>query len=488
MLSANHLAWFEGDRGIDPETASRYGVCTKRQGDGEVLVFPFEERGEVVNEKFRRLPKTFWQREGGASTFWNHDALLDDSLRLERPNRLIITEGEMDALTAIECGFPLTVSVPDGAPAAASDGPVDPDRDGKFAYIWRCWGDLQDIREIIVAADSDGPGKVLSAELVRRLGVDRCWFIEYPPGCKDLNDVLVKHGKAEVARVLNAARPYPVRGLYRLSELPDLPEPETFSTGWLSLDPHFRVEPGAFVVITGVPGHGKSTFASALVANLTLEHGWTVGFAGFEMPPVPYHRDQLRAYFNQKRVPYQSAGEKAAADAWIERQWLFIAQNVRDDDQEFDLDQILELAAVAVVRHGIRALVLDPWNEIEHKRRQDEAETDYINRAIRALKRFARRYGVCVIVVAHPVKMTGGQGAVHRPTLYDVAGSAAWFNKCDVGIVVWRDDLSNSEVEIAIKKVRFAHTGRPGTVKMVLDDQSWRLSGRGHDEPHGAAA
>ena len=50
-------------------------------------------------------------------------------------------------------------------------------------------------------------------ELVRALSASRCLFVEYPGGCKDLNDVLLQHGPAGVARVLNEARPYPVRGL-----------------------------------------------------------------------------------------------------------------------------------------------------------------------------------------------------------------------------------------------------------------------------------
>ena len=38
-------------------------------------------------------------------------------MRTSRQGSVAITEGEIDAITAIECGFPLSVSVPDGAPA-----------------------------------------------------------------------------------------------------------------------------------------------------------------------------------------------------------------------------------------------------------------------------------------------------------------------------------------------------------------------------------
>ena len=114
-------------RGIDPETVARLNIFTGRaeqdesgetrvvpDESGNVVVFPFMERGAIVAEKYRAAGKKFWQRRGGRRTFWNSDVLDDPTLE-HMP--LIITEGEIDALTAIDCGFPLTVSVPDGAPA-----------------------------------------------------------------------------------------------------------------------------------------------------------------------------------------------------------------------------------------------------------------------------------------------------------------------------------------------------------------------------------
>ena len=91
--------------------------------------------------------------------------------------------------------------------------------------------------------------------------------------------------------------------------------------------------------------------------------------------------------------------------------------------------------------------MIDPWNEVEHARRRDESVTDYIGRGIRALKRFARLYDVVVIVIAHPTKDVGRDGKARPPTLYDIEGSAHWFNKCDHGIVV---DRPNALVDEAV--------------------------------------
>src|SRR4029077_13466908 len=112
MLGPIGIQAFER-RNISAETAVRYAIYTaNRQADGSVIpdgngnivVFPFLERGVVVNEKYRAPGKKFWQRAGGRRTFWNSDALDDPALEAGH-QALVITEGEIDALTAIECGF-----------------------------------------------------------------------------------------------------------------------------------------------------------------------------------------------------------------------------------------------------------------------------------------------------------------------------------------------------------------------------------------------
>jgi RecA-family ATPase len=68
------------------------------------------------------------------------------------------------------------------------------------------------------------------------------------------------------------------------------------------------------------------------------------------------------------------------------------------------LDWMLDRMEVAVVRHGVQVIVIDPWNEMDHTRARDETMTEYVGRAIKALKRFARKFQVHLIVIAHPTK------------------------------------------------------------------------------------
>jgi twinkle protein len=497
ILGAWAAEWFE-KRGIDPELATRFGIHTVRntapKGQpavmvpdprGNVLAFPIMERGAEVGMKYRAPQKQFWQREGGKRTFWNSDVLDEPALHDGR-SPLIIVEGEPDCLAAIGCGYPFTVSVPDGAspvPKGKQPTELDPldesqDAQSKFEFLWNNRARLKRVKRYVIAVDNDGPGIRLAAELVRRLGVSKCSFVTYPPDCKDLNDVLMKHGPERVKAVLDGAQRYPVRGLYDLDDYPARQDLETFHTGFDGWSPYLKVFPGEFIVVSGIPSHGKSTFALNLVCNLAQHFGWRAAICGPEMPVVPQMRNWLRRHI-LGRKPADAADEQRA-DAWIKRHFSFIDTDptgTGDQDEAFDLEWIIERAEDAVMRHGIKVLVLDPWNEIEHARRKDETVTDYIARGIRMLKRFAKLYGVMVIVVAHPTKAIANadSGRKRAVTLYDVEGSASWYNKADHGIIVQRPDMERNETVVIIEKVRFIpETGKPTKLTLTWDAERGR--------------
>src|SRR3546814_20189810 len=67
-----------------------------------------------------------------------------------------------------------------------------------------------------------------------------------------------------------------------------------------------------------------------------------------------------------------------------------IISNAVDEELELDIDAFLETARISVIRDGARLIILDPWNELEHKRGRDETTTEYNGRAIRKVKAFAK--------------------------------------------------------------------------------------------------
>jgi twinkle protein len=466
VLHPRHTEWIEA-RGISAELAEKFGLQTVDRDGGKWLSVPYVERGKVLNHKYRLTSeKRFQMDEGAPLCLWNHDCLLEQS---EKP--VVICEGEMDALSAISLGW-RAVSVPNGAPANETEDVANARR---YEFLWRAKDLLNQVKTFILATDSDGPGMALRADLISLLGADRCSFVEYPCGLKleplkDLNDVLQARGPEEVARVLNDAKPVPVQGLYRLGDFPDPGPVQTIPVGIEGMSDHLSIVLGTLTVLTGWAGQGKTSFTLAIVAHL-LKHNIPVALGTFETMPRPILERKLRAAIigcGEHSIP---APQIAEADRLIADNLSIIAQMV-GEEQEMNLEDVLELARTAVQRDGAKVVILDPWNEIEHKRRRDESETEYIGRAIRALKHFMRQHNVAVWIVAHPRKPEDG-GKLSTPGLYSISGSAHWANKADYGVIYSRPDKETNIARVTVTKVRMGLPGKEGEVELEYD---WRIS------------
>jgi twinkle protein len=115
-----------------------------------------------------------------------------------------------------------------------------------------------------------------------------------------------------------------------------------------------------------------------------------------------------------------------------------------------------------VRRRGIKILVVDPYNRLEHHIAAGVNESTYISGQLDKMTAFAQREGVLLILVAHPRKMERDPATEHKvPTLYDINGSANFFNKADYGICVHRI-RSLSITQVHVQKVKFRHLGEVG--------------------------
>jgi twinkle protein len=280
-------------------------------------------------------------------------------------------------------------------------------------------------------------------DLALRLGKFRCQWITYPKDpadperrLKDLNEVLIAYGQPGVDKTIGRAQWMKVEGVFRMSELPPLPDAPVYDIGMPDLRNRYKMRLGDFSVWTGIPSHGKSSLVNDMVCRVVQAHGLSAAFASFEQTPQRDHRRNLRTWFAAKPVEHCDAGELARADSWIDRHFAFL---VPGEDEDVDLEWVLDRLEAAVIQHGCKIVVIDPWNEMDHCRRQGETLTEYTGRAIKALKRFAKKLLVHLIVVAHPSKQAKDENGAYRvPTLYDISDSAHWYNKADLGVVVHR--------------------------------------------------
>jgi twinkle protein len=168
-----------------------------------------------------------------------------------------------------------------------------------------------------------------------------------------------------------------------------------------------------------------------------------------------------------------SESEAQEALDWIHQHFVFILPEEKDRTLEGLIGLIAEV--------DVDGVIVDPWNELEHRRPAAMTETEYVSHALSKMRHHARLFNQHWWLVAHPTKLqkdkNSGQYLV--PTLYDVAGSAHFRNKADFGVVAWRnagDD--NGPTTIFVQKVRFRWCGKIGQCDLYFDKVTGRYSER----------
>lgn len=452
-ISPTALEWFES-RGIDCETVNYAGIYTQQYDENNLWVtFPcYDETGQLANNRMGTLRNgrltDIERMEGGRDMFYNMQAL---ELAATEKKPLVVCQREMDVLSFLQSGYAWTI------------GYIEGDQ-----LLWDYLADFNGIDKIIVAGCNNDAGKGFNELVSAKLGVERCLRLELPTDCVTSNEAMVKHGN--LTELIAKARHFPVVGLYKPDEFPELPEEykTTYQTGFgREHDYHIKLMLGKLMVVTGIPGHGKSEWADALCLNLAKKYDWKLCICSTEINHEEYQENTLRRYL---RRPFEKVGnnEPARALAFYQEHYTFITNTTMDEEIELTLEKLIELAKIAIVRDGCKVIMLDPWNEIEHTRKSMETETEYTSRAIRMLKRLAKVYKVLVIIVAHP-KMPE-QGRLKCPTLYSISGSAHWFNKADYGVILWRENTSGDQSEVRVAKIkRHGAMGKPGSITVKLD-------------------
>lgn len=448
-LTDNATAWL-ASRGISGSTATALNVKSVRawtqtlQRESDCLAFPYTNKGKVYAAKIRSTEGKAFSSNGAPQTFFNAENVDDWET-------IIICEGEMDVLAFHEAGITNAVSIPLGAVNKVSDAGVDPMDDGKFSFLWRAEEQLNKAKKIIIATDADGPGQATAEEIARRVGKDRCWRVDWPDGCKDANDVLIQAGAGVLRDLPGKATPWPVAGLYEANHFIDkvkhiyangLKMGE--STGYQCLDRIYTVMPGQVTVVTGHPGSGKSEVVDQIMINLAADKGWRFGICSFENPPEIHITKLLQKVigkpFADGVYPRMTEKELQAGSDFVHMHFSFLHQT---DGSLSTLDSIIERLKVAVLRHGIRGAVIDPYNYISKSK--DASETDWISDMLSRVKAFAMAHDIHIWFVAHPTKMQrNADGDVPPPLGYDISGcyddetevltSNGWMMHCDVSL------------------------------------------------------
>jgi len=501
------IEWLQS-KGISTKTAMNEIIYYRKSEAGITICFPYYISFTPVNVKFRNLhkdPKWYQLKTeiGTKHIFWGLNKI-DLSLNKE----VIITEGETDRLTWLECGYNNVISIPQGAPPVESKS-----FDKYFDFLSDNYFKSFDkhIESYIVATDNDEAGINLRELLCEKLGKERCKILKYPERYKDINEVLIGGtdkqalGKDGVHSVRNSAKPYPISGVILLNDIRDnvnfymlRGNVKGMGINEYKLDSLFTVKSPYMYVVTGAWGMGKSTWLRWYLVELCRNNpGNRIAYFSPESRPI--EREYSKLISCHARVDILE--NKYSLDQFKEserfiKENFFIISPTRDSVKDFgdktdakasSLKNLFKHFEYCKKNFCATGYVIDPWNTVDHQKNRNENDHDYLYRVLEDVHNFNQNNGMFGFIITHPTKEVErkASGNWKKPGLNNISGGSMWGNKADIGIIVSRNPFIDTKEKddsgepifiyddtkptiITTDKIKFEELGRCGSVEMNM--------------------
>jgi twinkle protein len=436
-MPSSTLDWL-ANRGINSATVEAFKIREVSRNGQPWALFPYLRDGVYVNGKYRNpADKKGMQQEKDAEPCLFGWHLIEPKART-----VVICEGEVDAMTLHQAGLP-ALSVNAGA--------------GNHQWIENDWERLERFSEILVCFDNDEPGDKGAAEVIARLGLERCKRMRV--GAKDANQWLQDGATPEQFReAAKTARPMDPDELRSAADFMArvksmfYPAHDAHRYPLLELDQQFEwfeFRPAELTVWTGFNGHGKSLLLSQVQLGLMGQGERFLIFSG-EMTPE----------YLLKRMTKQATGLDRPSMAYIDAvgEWLRERCFIFNQTGSATLKRLIEVFTYAQKRYGVSHVVIDSLMMTDVPEDGAGAMTAQ-KEAIRSLCDFAKRTGCHVHLVAHPRK---GKDESAGPGKMDVAGSGKITDGADNVFTVWRaqkdeaepDDPDKPDAKLELKKQR----------------------------------
>lgn len=453
-LTDEALKYFES-RGIPQSVVLSNKIASTKNGEG--IIFPYLREGILINQKTRIIKeKKFYQAAEAEPIMFNLD-------RIYGQDNIIICEGEFDSMSWEVAGHITHTSVNQGAP-----NENDTNVDKKLECITNCFEAFSLAKTIYIAVDMDNNGIRLQKELIRRLGADKCKIVDFKD-CKDANEFLLKHNAFELSQLLIDAKDVKIEGIFTLQDNFDSMmngfrhgQKRGETTHCEYIDRAWKWRTGEVTVWTGYQNEGKSLMLNQLALIKSYWDGDKFAvFSPENMPIDDFYNDLIEMYIGKTSDPfYQSAqmdeSEYLEGMAFVDKHFFVIYP-----DDDFSLKTIFDKALFLVRKQGIRHLIIDPYNTVEHLMKPGQREDLYISRFMKDLKRFSINNDISVHLVAHQVtarKNPNDDGRYYKPDLNNIKGGGTFADKADNGLFVWRPqralDFRDTNVMFASQKIK----------------------------------
>lgn len=223
-------------------------------------------------------------------------------------------------------------------------------------------------------------------------------------------------------------------------------------TGFNKLDNYLGgLTYGTMTILTGEPSSGKSTILNQIIAN-TIQNNHKVFIYSGELPSYQLMEWFVRTVVNGYHLKeYENKQGEKYKDV-TDYSWELVLEWVKDkffvygQDSKATENNLLLTIEYLHNKKGVRLFILDNMMTIQSEGSKDKyskQEDMAIN-----LKSLAKKYGLVIILVAHPNK---GSSQNNEHSMYDVSGASEVVNLADHVIKTIRnkkDDEDKSFITI----------------------------------------
>ncbi|ANS53185.1 DNA primase/helicase [Citrobacter phage SH2] len=445
-------------RGISKETCQKAGYWLAKVDNRMYQVADYrDQNGSIVSQKVRDKDKNF-------KTTGSHKS---DALFLKHlwsgGKKIVVTEGEIDALTVMElqdCKYPV-VSLGHGASAAKKTCAAN------YEYF-------DQFEQIILMFDMDDAGRkaVEEAAQVLPAGKVRVAVLPY----KDANEChLMGEDKAILEQVWNA-NPWVPDGVVSALSLKDRVKEAMTSEDAVGLlfdgcqglnDRTLGARGGEVVMVTSGSGMGKSTFVRQQALAWGKRMGKRVGLAMLEESVEDTIQDMM-GLNNKVRLRQSDEVKKAIAedgrfDEWYDELFGDDTFHLYDSFAEAEADRLLAKLAYMRTGLGCDVIVLDHISIVVSASEESD-ERKMIDRLMTKLKGFAKSTGVVLVVICH--LKNPEKGKPHEEgravSITDLRGSGALRQLSDTIIALERNQQGDMPNLVLVRLLKCRFTGDTG--------------------------
>lgn len=457
-------------RGLTTETLAKYGYFLAGYSGKTVQVAPYydQQSGEIVAQKARFPDKSFVAIPKGSKLndlrLFGHHVYGD---RFDR--RVVVTEGEIDAMTVAQCvDFKCAVvSVNSGAAGAA--------KSIKANYLW-----LDRFEDIVLWFDDDEPGRDAASECAQLFKVGKVRIAKVP-GFKDASDVMQAGKPGDVASAIHMATKYRPPGIVNAADsVEDVLAPKEGDKSAWSYDwPWTEVQdylgpmlPGQVVYHVAGTGIGKTTGMAEVEYSL-IKQGCKIAHMGFE----DTRRDvklRLMSIHVSERLDVDPRPDDEMAAIHTDFFGSRLVEMFDPETAEWTVDAILGYVRYCAKALDCRVIIIDPLTFIAAGLSLGDDERRALDKASRDLSAMAKELGVN-LQIAHHLKRPDGtaheEGAA--TSLNEVRGSGGIANFATTVIGHERNQQAEGDQSLltqlrALKNRKLSRTGPMVTLKYDL--------------------